>query len=213
MTIDTGNKTRVPTVRQIKCFIKIEREGKMKKLFRNSLIASVVAVAGATTFAGEANAQSVDVDFSGTIGNTCEITKIKDGKVGVRGDSPGILIANPSLALEPSQVEFGVVEINCSNSGTIQVGQVTATSADAQTLASQSGSSLLNYVFDNPNGDSSSIIADTDDGTARSNTVGINPNGTPQQYYIGIGAQGTSSSTPIPPGQYAYSATISVTPQ
>ena len=35
----------------------------MKKLLCNSLVASVIAVAGATTFVSKAHAQSVDVDF------------------------------------------------------------------------------------------------------------------------------------------------------
>lgn len=55
----------------------------MKKLLCNSLVASVIAVAGATTFVSKAHAQSVDVDFSGNVGNACEIEKISDGVVGL----------------------------------------------------------------------------------------------------------------------------------
>ncbi len=95
----------------------------MKKLIRNSLIASVVAVAGAAGFAGEANAQSADVNFDGTVGNTCEITKVRDGKIGVRSDLAGVLVTSSSLALEPTKVEFGVVEIDCNTSGTIEASR------------------------------------------------------------------------------------------
>ena len=69
----------------------------MKKLIRNSLIASVVAVAGAIAFTSQANAQSADVEFSGTVGNSCEITKISDGKLGVRDTLPGVLVARPGF--------------------------------------------------------------------------------------------------------------------
>lgn len=43
----------------------------MKNLLRNFLIAFVVAVAGATAFAGQANALSADVNFSGIVGTPC----------------------------------------------------------------------------------------------------------------------------------------------
>ncbi|MEO1374499.1 MAG: hypothetical protein AAFW70_09330 [Cyanobacteria bacterium J06635_10] len=89
----------------------------MKKLLWNSLIASVVAIAGATTFASQANAQSVDVDFNGTVGNTCEISKESDGTLGLTTDNKG-LAANDNMA---------VVQVNCVGSGSVSVGTPTPT--------------------------------------------------------------------------------------
>ncbi|OYD93690.1 hypothetical protein CDG76_17000 [Nostoc sp. 'Peltigera membranacea cyanobiont' 210A] len=54
----------------------------MRNILRNSLIASAVAVVGATAFVGKANAQSVDVDFTGSVPSTCTITKLADGVLG-----------------------------------------------------------------------------------------------------------------------------------
>ena len=211
MTIDTGNKTRVPTVRQIKCFIKIEREGKMKKLFRNSLIASVVAVAGATTFAGEANAQSVDVDFSGTIGNTCEITKLKDGKLAARDNDDIYIDARPVVA---TRAELGEVSVNCNGSGAVTLGSLTPTSADATTLSQVPGYGYLLSVSTDPNNIYSSALDQLNNGSLgtipNGNTNVLNLNGSAQTLYLNVVATG---GTTIPGGNYAFRTTVTITPQ
>ncbi|NJM19992.1 MAG: hypothetical protein HC907_15480 [Richelia sp. SM1_7_0] len=121
----------------------------MKKLLRNSLIASVVAVAGATTFANQANAQSADVDFSGTVGNLCSITKVNDGQMGVADliNSDSIFTARPD---ESSQAQLGEIDVNCNTTGEISVGDLTPISADAISLSNESSYSRDAFVADSP---------------------------------------------------------------
>lgn len=180
----------------------------MKKLLRNSLIASVVAVAGATAFAGQANAQSVDVNFNGTVGNTCEITKLKDGKLGITDlrQSGEFLTSSPT---ESSKGELGEIEVNCIGSGEISVTAPTPISADAQALVNTG----IEY---NPNvyilNSDSTLVTSAGRGFQSPikgpETLALN--GTPQKLdvYMFIG-----TNNPTPAGNYQYSTTVTITPQ
>ncbi|NJL81431.1 MAG: hypothetical protein HC836_43495 [Richelia sp. RM2_1_2] len=178
----------------------------MKKLLRNSLIASVVAVAGATTFANQANAQSADVDFSGTVGNLCSITKVNDGQMGVADliNSDSIFTARPD---ESSQAQLGEIDVNCNTTGEISVGDLTPISADAISLSNESSYSRDAFVADSPanfTGGNELAVHTTN----KTSVVGLN--GTPQRLYVHAVAQTPGA---IPAGNYTFRTTVTITPQ
>jgi hypothetical protein len=93
----------------------------MLNIFRKDiLIASVLAVVGTTAFVGKANAQSVPVDFNGTIPNACQINKLTDGALTV--------VAPKDIRATTA----GTVTISCTGTGAISVS---ATSYTAPTNA------------------------------------------------------------------------------
>ena len=186
----------------------------MKNLLRNSLIASVVAVAGATTFAAEANAQSVDVYFSGTIGNACEINKIKDGKLGMADSNGGYLHANPN---DSSQGELGEINVNCNGSGQVTLTNLNPISADAQDLASYSLYSQHVILATDDSNTKTSAIAQAFEGYNGYEGLNIDTsanvldfNGSSKTLYLDMWA---SDQQDLRDGEYTYRTTVTVTPQ
>lgn len=180
----------------------------MKKLLCNSLIASVVVVAGATTSTSQANAQSADVDFSGDVANTCQVTKVKDGTLGFN--------SNPTIGLgaKPDQYpggELAEVSVNCNGSGTISITPVSAVSAPATALANKSGFSSGASIVSDTSATNDTIITDT---SRPPGTITPNSDGTPQSVYIHMWARDmTNGGTLVAPGNYVFRTTVSVTPQ
>ena len=175
----------------------IKREGKMKKLIRNSLIASVVAVAGAAGFAGEAKAQSVPVDFNGTVGNVCSITKNQDGTLAVRDVSPNTLTAK---SYEVATAIMGEISVNCNESGTVTDSGLTPVSADATTFSQRPNYRGGIELHTNFTQESLLPVGPT------------NFNGTEQTIYVQAFAVDDSGDA-VPSGTYAFTTTITVTPQ
>jgi len=96
-------------------------------IFRKDiLIASVLAVVGATAFIGKANAQSVPVDFNGTVPNTCQISKLTDGALTV--------VAANDISSTP-----GTVSISCTGSGAIGVSATSYTAPSNAVVTETSG--------------------------------------------------------------------------
>lgn len=190
----------------------------MKKLLCNSLIASVVAVAGAAGFAGEAKAQlgpdasagksDVEVEFNGTVGSLCEISKVAggDGVIGLDDVNPRNYVLS-SRSDEFSGGQLGEVKINCNGSGSVSIGALEAVSADAIALASTADQTFYraelyesNSNFDDP------IVASGD--TAVSRTL----NGTEESLYVHMVVYNGENAA-IPDGVYQFKTTVSVTPQ
>ena len=177
----------------------------MKKLLCNSLIASVVAVVGATTFVSKAHAQTADIDFTATVGNTCTINKLQDGVMGV-ADTLGSDQTLSSKPDESSQGQLGQVEVNCNTSGVISVSQLTPTGTDANALSNAAGYSANAFVSTDSSDFDGNQIAQADN-----NTTGVvTTNGSAQTLFVHALA---SSDTSIPVGSYAFQTTVTVTPQ
>ncbi|AFY55758.1 hypothetical protein Riv7116_3294 [Rivularia sp. PCC 7116] len=176
----------------------------MKKLICNSLIASVVAVAGAAGFAGEANAQSVDVDFSGTVTSSCEITKVSDGNLGLSNNNNTSLRSKPS---EASDGKAGEISVTCAGSGDMSVTEPVAVSQDAQNFADLSDFGASSQLYLNAQG-SGGVLA-SQDPTFGSKTV--TSNGQPVSVYAFIAVG--SSTQPVPEGDYTFRTTVTVAPQ
>lgn len=178
----------------------------MKKLIRNSLIASVVAVAGAAGFAGEAKAQSADVDFNGTVGNACTITKDLDGTMEINPTDSSLLDARDGTP--------GEITVNCNTTGTIEVDELTPQSAAAIDLAAQPQYFAGAELWETSDLTGTQIAANYtgDDGTGATDSGPgvIAPNGTDQKLYVSAFAR-DASGTPIPAGTYDYTTTITVT--
>ncbi len=181
----------------------------MNKLICNSLIASVVAVAGATTFAGQANAQSADVPFTGTVPNTCTINKTLDGKIGI-ADKINRNDILSSRSDEFTAGQLGEVEINCNTSGLVSIGALQAVSGPAINLqndADPNGYRAELYTTNsNFNGASVPLVASGKPGVSRS------PNGTAQKLYVHMVAN-KKNQVAIPGGSYQFKTTVTITPQ
>lgn len=194
----------------------------MKKLIRNSLIASVVAVAGAAGFAGEAKAQfgpdassqpsDVEVNFTGEVGNLCEITKVKDGKMGLTDNRPQEFLS--SRPDESSEGELGEIEVNCNESGEISVTAPTPISADAQALVNTGVEYNPNVQIFNSGTQFADSTLVTSEGRAFQTTnkppETLTLNGTPQTLYVHMFIY---TDNPTPAGNYQYSTTVTITPQ
>lgn len=177
----------------------------MKKLLRNSLIASVVAVAGAAGFAGEAKAQNADVDFTGTVGNVCTITKDLDGTMAINPGNNTVLDARDGTP--------GEITVNCNTTGTIEVGALSPQSAAATDLAAQAdyGSGAELWETSDLSGTAfAATYIGTSNPAGNSGPVAISPNGVDQKLYVSAFVR-DDSGTAIPAGTYDYTTTITVT--
>ncbi|NEU71378.1 hypothetical protein PI95_001970 [Hassallia byssoidea VB512170] len=173
----------------------------MRKLIRNSLIVSAVAVASATASVGKVHAQTADIDFNGTVGKTCSITKNGDGKIGVSDNNDSILTSRPD---ESSQGSLTTVTVNCNGSGVISVSPLTPVSTDAIALSQKSGYYAGAELYNDAN--AASLLTTT--------STTINPNGTPKEVYVHAFARdNTNGGTTIPTGTYSFRTKVSVTPQ
>jgi hypothetical protein len=100
-------------------------------------LVSTCAVLGSLAFgAGNAHAQSVDIDFDGTVGPTCAITAPVNGvtKIATTPPNPSVLSSNPSEAVGASNGTFTMTCTGGANM-TLAVPTVRAGSVAAATSA------------------------------------------------------------------------------
>gem|GEM_PF-3304812 len=151
---------------------------------------------------GKADAVSVDVEFSGTINNTCTINKVSDGNL-----SLGNLVGRNDLFTaridQGSEAILGEVEISCIGGGSVFVTPPIANSFDAQNL---SAATVNAEVYDSNNiFNSNTEKADANQGL----TSNINFNGATNTYYVNLSVD--NGGNMIPPGDYNYQTTVIIT--
>jgi len=146
-----------------------------------------------TTFAGKAEAQSVDVEFEGSISNACTITTDNTGNNAVALT----LIDAQTLG---TQDTGGTVTVTCATTGQLTVAEPTATSPDAQALAN---TTLTSALYSDA-GLSTQVT--TNDGAPYDATI----NNTATDFYVGMNV---ANDAPIPPGDYGYTVSVTVTAQ
>lgn len=153
------------------------------------ILASTIAFSGVFSVAMNANAQSVDVNFTGTVPSACSVTKVSDGVLKLVG-------ANDTLRsnqFDPA-ADRGAVKVTCVGSGMVTIGSLVPTSQNAINLGSTNSVNLL----------------DEYNGNMGSNTT-VYSNGMQKTFYID--ATVNNNARPIPSGTYSYKTTVNVTPQ
>lgn len=133
----------------------------MKKLLRNSLIASVVAVAGATTFAAEANAQSAkkrpakkppskvskaqsfdspEIEFTATVPKSCTFGTPTSGTlVENTAEAYARLVSSPSVGGQDA-----IIPLSCNSGATIAVKELQEVATNGMTR--QTGQKWVNVL-------------------------------------------------------------------
>jgi hypothetical protein len=175
-----------------------------KKLTMNLRIAlvSICAVLGGLALGvGNAHAQSVDIDFDGTVGPTCAITAPVNGvlKIQTTPADATRLSSDPTRSTGASRGSF---TMNCTAGANIlmTIPTVRAGSATAATIA--------NYavgLFDGTTLIASAIKGGTIGSTAITGPINN------KVFSLDMGV--SNGATPLPNGPYLYRVNIAVTPQ
>ncbi|MEO1185273.1 MAG: hypothetical protein AAFX46_11480, partial [Cyanobacteria bacterium J06636_27] len=147
------------------------------------------------------------VNFTGEVGNLCEITKLKDGKMGIAdtlGDDK-ILSSRPD---ESTNGELAEVEVNCNTGGQISVTSLTPDSSDATNFSTTAGYLKNAFVAENATDFATPNIELANGEGGKTSTISLN--GTAKTLFVhGV----ASSDNPVPAGNYAFKATVTITPQ
>lgn len=152
--------------------------------------------------AGMAQAADLSVNFSGSVVNTCTLSAVSNGTLGV-GDISGDNNLLTSAPNESSVGVKGVIEGNCLTSGTFSVGAPTPTSADATAFlaaANAYGSAIE---------DGGSAVALNASGTPSGNTS-VNFAGAAKQVSVHMWLLDTDVAQ-VPVGTYTYTVTATLT--
>ncbi len=174
----------------------------MNKLICNSLIASVVAVAGATTFAGQANAQSADVPFTGTVPNTCTFGTVLPGEMKLSSTDKNVLDARNGKP--------GEITVTCNTTGNIKIDPLTPQNPTAVSFSQKPKYFSGAELWKTANLSGSSFIGTYVGGGQNTGPKSITSNGAPQTFYV-AGYVRDDSGTAIPTGTYNYKTTITIT--
>jgi hypothetical protein len=158
----------------------------MYLMIRRSLLTAALIVAGGVAIAPKANAQSINVPFSGSIGSVCTVNSV----------SPGSL--TPNSETSPTYMytsSYGQFSVNCNQQAYVTTSIPSITSSP---LTNPSYS--YSYVSSNYGGS----YADQ--------------SGYSYGHYIGSGSSNfyvemsVGSNSALPPGNYSYVTTVSITP-
>ncbi len=165
-------------------------------MIRRLSIISGLVVLSAFALTGKANAQSVDVNFSGIVPNTCTITKVSNGTLSLV--NPNLLDANANR---------GQVLVNCAGSGAVTISNPVATSTVAANYAGLSGTQTVAELWSSATGgtylaDSQGMFGNTSY-TAASNNQNV-------PLYVNVFSR--NSAIPLPTGTYAFKTTVTVNP-
>ena len=92
-------------------------------MIRNSLFAVTLAVVGATGFATQATAQSIDVPFTGVVQGTCSFNNLVPGVMVSNVPGPG----GNGLDTQAPGGSSGAVTVICNQPATLLVGNAVQT--------------------------------------------------------------------------------------
>ena len=166
-------------------------------MLKRLALASTLLVAF-TAFAGKAQAQDVDVEFTGTITapNTCTLTFGRNGTLAVT-DLDNDFNDISAGSLSASGAETGQVILNCTTSALV----IPSVPVGIDPLPNQANIGIATITF---NEDGASPFANSQ-GTSAS----VNSNGSDINLYVNMRVQ---NSEPVPEGTYAYTVTVTATP-
>jgi hypothetical protein len=168
---------------------------------RIALVSTCAVLGGLTFGAGNAHAQSVDIDFDGNVTPNCAITAPVKGvlKVSTTPANPAILISNPAEAAGASRGSF-TMTCNGGASMVLAVPTVRAGSLAAAGTANY-GAILM---------DGATILATSTKGGAAGTKVVTGP--IVNKVY-NLDQWVNNGATPLPSGAYLYRVNVAVTAQ
>jgi hypothetical protein len=165
-------------------------------------LASTCALLGGLTFsAGNAHAQSVDVDFDGTVTPNCAITAPVKGvtKIATTPPNPALLSSDPAQAAGATKGSF---TLTCNGGAsmvlaipTVRAGSVAAAGTANYGAELQDGATLL--------------ATSTKGGTAGTKVVA----GPIVNKVYNVHQWVNNGATPLPNGNYLYRVNVAVTAQ
>ncbi|MGD1910458.1 MAG: hypothetical protein ACFB2X_06290 [Rivularia sp. (in: cyanobacteria)] len=158
-------------------------------MIRRLLMTCAIVILGQAGMVSKANAQSIDVPFSGTVGGNCTFSDVTPGKLVVnRGTNATTLAAGYTGGV------MGKVSVTCNRSSSITVSKPVQTSGPSFTPIMADG-----YV-DSPVGRTSSTSS-----PLRISSIG-------RAIPLEVDMKVDKGST-LAPGTYGFKTTLTVTPQ
>ena len=159
-------------------------------MIRRLLMTCALVVMGAAAMAPKANAQSIDVPFSGTVGGNCTFSDVTPGKLGVNSSTRAT-----TLAAGYRDGVMGKVSVTCNRSSSLRVSKPVQTSGPSFTPTRADG-----YV-DSPVGS-----------TTSSSSSGLRISSIGRAIPLEVDMKGDKGAT-LAPGTYGFKTTLTVTPQ
>ncbi len=181
----------------------------LKKVKLLVLRTSGFAIAGSLAITGQAQAQSVDVNFTGNVGSTCAFGVPTTGGLAVANAN---ILGVSALGGYPTVTNTGTVAtvtLSCGNGGLVTVSAPQKLTAPAGFTPEINGA-VQSFASANGNETSANINAPfTGTPTA---PIAVNP-GT-QTVIVGMIAGYANANGQLPPaGNYSYKVTLTATPQ
>jgi hypothetical protein len=179
---------------------------KMKNFRRLALVAGVAALS-AVAFSPKAQAQTANVDFSGTVPATCTVISANPGTLAMVSDSQYTAYNYPGDSIGVGVA--GNIKINCNAGTTFTVtsvsdngGTVNFSNADGTNVATDKGVTIRDAT-------TKAIVSSTTLGAAGPVITGPL---TSKNYAVQLNLF-TLSSQPLPVGNYKVRAVVTLAPQ
>jgi hypothetical protein len=163
---------------------------------RLALVSSLVVIAAVASTA-KAQAESVDVQFNGTIPNSCTITKISDGNL--------YMVNN--YVMDANDGGRAQVNVNCKSNGQVTIGDPVPTTPDASSYDSLSGTETVAELWNSSTG--GGYLADSQGMFGSSSYTAVS-NSTDVPLYINVFTR--NGSVPLSVGTYGFQTTVTVNP-
>ncbi|HLO87398.1 MAG TPA: hypothetical protein VK203_20660 [Nostocaceae cyanobacterium] len=170
-------------------------------MIRRSLLATALVLAGGAFMAEGAFAQSVDVNFSGTVQGRCSFGNVTNGILVT--DSPGTPQGAYKLNSFLPGASAGQVTVNCNQPASLQVSAPIQTAGPTGNRVGASVSSPYGAV----NTGDPVFIPGSSSGP---NPLYLNPGSTPLS--VNLAVEPSFNNSYIQPGNYAYKVTLTVAP-
>lgn len=171
-------------------------------MIRRSLLATALVLAGGAFMAEGAFAQSVDVNFSGTVQGRCGFGNVTNGVLVT--DGPGTPQGANKLNSFLAGGSAGQVTVNCNQPASLQVSAPIQTSGPSGNKVGAAVSAPYGGVR---TGDLDVFLPFN---TSTSGPLSLNPGAT--QLSVNLGVEPTFTNPYIQPGNYAYKVTLTIAP-
>ncbi|MGD1910455.1 MAG: hypothetical protein ACFB2X_06275 [Rivularia sp. (in: cyanobacteria)] len=163
-------------------------------MIRRLIVTSVLAVLSAAAIAPKANAQSIDVPFTGTVGGACSFTGLTPGKLVVNSATNATRIASYY-----SGGADGKVSITCNRASSVKVSKPIQTAGPKFTPTSYT------VRVDDPSGKYTAVSQ-----SVTNAPLAITTSSKPIPLKVRMSV--TQNST-FAPGNYGFKTTLTVTPR
>ena len=163
-------------------------------MIRRLIVTSVLAVLSAAAIAPKANAQSIDVPFTGTVGGACTFSGLTPGKLAT--EAPGDLNGLYSYTNGGTD---GKVSISCNRASSLKVSKPVQTQGPQftpTTYLAEARAPSGKYTYISQNGSGAPL------------TIATSTNPIPLRIRMKF-----YSRSSLTPGTYGFKTTLTVTPR